>query len=82
MTFDALSLADLRNEHPAEYRKFLLPLLGKLMDVSRTLPGATDVYEVFKEIPADDASSAQVKSLLPRLDSTVPARARCSAGGD
>jgi hypothetical protein len=73
MTFEASSLADIRNEHPGEYRKFLLPLLGKLMDTSWILPGATDVYEVFKDIPADDASSDELKSLLPHLDSTVPA---------
>jgi hypothetical protein len=73
LTFEANSLADLRNQHPAEYRKFLLPLLGKLMDPSAMLPGPSDVYEVFDEIPADDVSSAQLKSLLPHLDSTVPA---------
>jgi hypothetical protein len=73
ITLEATSLTDLRNKHPAEYRKFLLPLLGKLMDTASMLPGPTDVYEVFTEIPADNASSAQLKSLLPHLDSTVPA---------
>ena len=72
-TFQAHSLAELRNRHPVEYRQFLQPLLGKLTDISWMLPGTSDVYEVFNDIPADDASSREVKSLLPALDSTVPA---------
>jgi len=79
MTFEAPSLAELRSEHPAEFRKFLLPLLGKLMDTSLMLPGATDAYEVFNDIPADDASSAELKSLLPQLDSTVPAERQAAS---
>lgn len=72
-TLQANSLADLRNRYPAEYREFLQPLLGKLTDISWMLPGATDVYDVFDKIPADDAASRELKSLLPALDSTVPA---------
>jgi len=67
------SLPEMRNNYPAEYREFLLPLIGKLTDVSKMLPGTTDVYEVFPDIPADDASSRELQSLLPAADSTVPA---------
>jgi hypothetical protein len=67
------SMADLRNAHPAEYRQFLLPLIGKLTDTSWFIPGAADVYEIFSEIPADDASTAQLQTLLLSADSTVPA---------
>ncbi len=73
LTFTARNLGQLRNEHPAEYRKFLLPVLGKLTDTSRMLPGVSDLYEVFPEIPADEASARELGSLLPALDSTVPA---------
>jgi hypothetical protein len=67
------SLPEMRNNYPAEYREFLLPLIGKLTDVSKLLPGPTDVYEVFPDIPADDASSRELQSLLLAADSTVPA---------
>jgi hypothetical protein len=85
-TIGARSLTEMRNNYPAEYRAFLLPLIGKLSDVSRLLPGPTEVYEVFPDIPADNASSLELQSLLLTADSTIPeerekARAQMEAMG-
>jgi hypothetical protein len=73
LTARAASLPQLRAEHPAEFRQYVLPLLGKFSDASFLTPGPGDVYSVFTEIPADGKTSEQLEMLLPDLDADNPA---------
>ncbi|HEX8911468.1 MAG TPA: hypothetical protein VF796_03840, partial [Humisphaera sp.] len=64
----AKSLPELRMKFPAEFRKFVVPLLAKLADPSILSPGAADAYGAFDDVPADAAVSAKLAELLHGLD--------------
>src|SRR4051812_18425374 len=67
-TAQAATFQQLRAEHPAEFRQYLLPVLSKVSDLSWMLPDAADVYRAFADIPADPAVTQTVLALLPDLD--------------
>jgi hypothetical protein len=67
-TAQAATFQQLRAEHPAEFRQYLLPVLGKVSDLGWMLPDAADVYRAFPDIPADPAATQKVLALLPELD--------------
>jgi hypothetical protein len=66
--FEAPDLLTLWNEHPAEVRRFLLPLLKEMLDDNPLRPRAGDVYRAFSTIPADPRATQQLRALLPALD--------------
>ncbi|HZK80299.1 MAG TPA: hypothetical protein VFC46_04510, partial [Humisphaera sp.] len=68
----ASSLKQLRSENPAEFRAYVLPLLGKFTDATFMQPGAADVYGAFVEIPADEKIIRAIEQLAPALDSDAP----------
>jgi hypothetical protein len=65
----AKSISELRAKYPEKFRQYFIPLLSKISDMSWLRPGATDVYSVFTEIPADPQVTARLQTLLPELDS-------------
>ena len=65
----ARTVEELRSQYPEEFRKYLLPALARVTDVSFLLPGAAEVYAVFPEIAPDPRATARVEALLPELDS-------------
>ncbi|WP_206294688.1 hypothetical protein [Humisphaera borealis] len=68
-TAGADSIDKLRAQHPAEFRKYVVPLFRKFSDMSWMTPGASDAYGVFGEITPDPQMAARVQALLPELDS-------------
>ncbi len=71
----AESFARLRLERPLEFRKYLVPALANLSDLSWLLPGAADVYMAFPEISPTPDQIARVRDLLPALgDESVDVR--------
>jgi hypothetical protein len=76
----APDLYRLRNDHPDEIRRFLIPLLRKVTLQPILRPGAADVYRVFHQIPAPTQATATLVALLPGLASADPdVRDRSSA---
>lgn len=66
---NARSVSQLMSEHPKEVRKYLMPLLSKFGGGDLLRPGATDVYRVFTQIPADPAVAEKLAAILTKLDS-------------
>ncbi|HZL34231.1 MAG TPA: hypothetical protein VFC78_02910 [Tepidisphaeraceae bacterium] len=71
-TAQAGSLAELRAQHPTEFRAYVMPLLAKFSDESLLLPGAADVYTAFSDIPASANAVDALRQLLPDLDADDP----------
>ena len=79
-TARAPTLRELRGNDPVAFRKYMVPLLAKISDLSLLRPGAADVYGTFAAIPADDRVAARVRALLPDLDDDAfPVRDEASA---
>ena len=51
---------------------YVLPVLARFSDLSFLVPGPTDVYSVFVEIPPDPTVVPLVAQILPQLDSDDP----------
>jgi hypothetical protein len=66
--FEAPDLLTLWNEHPAELRRFLVPLLKEMLGENPLRPRAGDVYRAFPAIPADPGATQKLIALLPPLD--------------
>ncbi len=69
---NAPDLTQLRSDHPDEVRKFLAPVLRKLTGQPLLRPGASDMYRVFAQIPADPKITSRIEALLPDLISPMP----------
>ena len=69
LSVNSVDLFRLRSEQPEALRRFLLPALGKLTDQPILRPGASDVYRLFSQIPADPKVTARLLALLPGLTS-------------
>jgi hypothetical protein len=73
----ANSLEELRSRRPAEYRRYVLPMLLKFLPEGTRdplRPGPADVYAVLHEIRADDRAARRVRELLPLLGDESPSR--------
>ncbi len=68
----ASDLQQLRNEHPDEVSRHLIPLLRKMTGQPLLRPGSGDVYRVFTSIPADPAVMQKIESYLPAMTSIDP----------
>jgi hypothetical protein len=68
----APSLAQLREQHPEEVRKYLGLMFTRLFGRNMLLPGATDVYSVFDQLPADPSSMQSVQRIIPQLAADDP----------
>lgn len=68
----APDLVQLRNEHPEEISRHLIPLLRKMTGQPLLRPGAGDVYRVFIAIPADPTIVQKIESYLPAMTSIDP----------
>lgn len=66
--FEAEDFFQLWNEHPAELRQYLLPLLREMCGKNLVRPRAGDVYRAFATIPAAPDVVQKVAAFLPGLD--------------
>ena len=64
----AKTLALLKESNPNEVRRFLQPVLKRLIGTDLLRSGPAELYSVFSEIPADAKAVQAVKDLLPQLD--------------
>ena len=72
LTATAQNLFQLRNDHPDEVCRHLIPVLRKITGQPLLRPGAGDVYRVFTAIPADSAVTRKIEAILPALTSIDP----------
>ena len=72
--FDAAAadLLKLLQDHPAEVREYLVPMLMQLCGENPLRPGAAEVYAAFSEIPADSSTMEAVEQIVARLDAPDP----------
>jgi hypothetical protein len=70
--FQADSFAELAEQHPAELRKYLSPVLRHLGGADPFAPGAADVYGAFAEIEPEAAAQEKLAALLPGLSDPDP----------
>jgi hypothetical protein len=68
----AQDLQQLRNEHPDEVSRHLIPILRQMTGQPLLRPGSGDVYRVFTSIPADPAIVQKIESYLPAMTSIDP----------
>lgn len=70
--FQADSFAELVEQHPAELRKYLSPVLRRLGGADPFAPGSADVYAAFGEIEPEAAAQTKLEAVLPRLSDPDP----------
>jgi len=67
---NAADLFTLRSDYPDEVRRYLAPILRKVTGQPLLQPGASDVYKVFIQIPADPKITSRIEALLPDMISS------------
>lgn len=74
VSLKAASLIELCEDHPAEVRRILRPLLAAIADGHDPLcPRGGDIYRAFEQIPADPQVSAQLPAIVKAFDALDPA---------
>ena len=68
VSLQARSLANLQLRDPVRVRKYLEPMLTRILGHDPLLPGAGDCYSAFTKIPADPQVAKAVMDILPRLE--------------